>query len=268
MMSGDMKKFLLALLISLFFVLLATWNDVHFDEDIWITDPFLLPIPIIWVAFFVSWAWWFKMKDGNPRLATINDNFTINRSEALLEIKAQGPWPKYWVYAINGIDRPDFVVNLRGGGKKYGYFIAPWYCFTIFFVQVFCWCQRIRIYDTPLKKTELPPHLIPELVEELKEKKKMFYDENTIIRFGSQPLFTLKKVKYPEDHEHQDKQIESLNKKLEKEKEINKEWQESLGDVLRAMKSMGVNYMKNTKTPDFDEEEDDKDDRRFRRKRY
>lgn len=242
-MNEDRLKWALIIGLSIFFTVLSIWNDNHLgDESFW-TDPLLIPIPCIWVGVILYYTWWYKMKDGNPREFSIIGNFTIANNKPLCYIKDEGPWPKYNVFARNGIWRPKFVLNLWGGGKKHGYDIAPEYCHEEIGVQVLNRVARKKKYVTPEEKSRLPPHLIKELIIQLDIKGLQYDHEKTPLWFGNRPS------KLPPDIEahkieDQTEQVEVLCAEVVTLKSIVGDWQDRYSAMLRSIKAQESDLLK------------------------
>lgn len=248
-MNEDRLKWAFVFGLTIFFSVLSIWNENHLGEDSFLTDPLLIPIPIIWAGVVLWYTWWYKMKDGNPREFSITGNFTIANNDPLGYIKAKGPWPKYRIYARNGIWRPKFVLNLWGGGKKYGYDLAPEYCYENLGIQVINRVAIKKKFVTPEEKSRLPPHVIPDLINELNLKNLQYDHETTPIFFGNRPL------KLPPDIEahkieDQTEQIETLCAEIITLKEVNDDWKDRYSSILRSIKAKESGFMRDSGTPE------------------
>jgi hypothetical protein len=235
-MNEDRLKWAIIVALIVFFAVLSIWNENHLGEENFLTDPLLIPIPIIIAGVILWYTWWYKMKDGNPREFSITGNFTIANNDPLGYIQAKGPWPKCRVYAKNGIWRPKFVLNLWGGGKKFGYDIAPDYCYENLGIQVINRVARKQKFVTPEQKSRLPPHLINDLLDLLDDKHLAYDHESTPIWFGTRPL------KLPPDIEahkieDQTEQVQTLCSEIVQLKEINDDWQDRYSALLRSIKA-------------------------------
>lgn len=242
-MDEDKLKWGFVIGFMLLFVGLSTWNENHFDEGSYWTDPLLIPIPIIIAGILLYYTWWYKMKDGNPREFSITGNFTIANNDPLCYIEEKGPWPRYSVYARNGIWRPKFVLNLWGGGKKFGYDAAPVYCYEKVGVQVFNRVAKKKKYVTPEQKSELPPHLIDDLINELDAKGLMYDHETTPIWFGTRPSKLPPDID-PKKIEDQSEQVASLCSELTKAKSVAGDWNDRYSSLLRSVKAQESGLLK------------------------